>query len=232
MVDPDIGEQVSRHASECAGCARFDALARRALLAARNAPQIEVSADFSSRLAARIAEERRSRIASQPPSHVEVEAPAMVVRSGSAAWRMARRAAVAAAVMAGVVVTRGWSGSAGQPGAAGIMTGGLQDSFMAAPAAPDNGMFLPSAAANDGGLTGEIVVVRGMRPVGGALLPMSDDPLLDGGDKAGHGDITATSVAATAPLWPTAHMAAHAANRFIAMEFGDVIPVITVQTQR
>ena len=81
-----------------------------------------------------------------------------------------------------------------------------------------------------GVLTGEIVVVRSMRPVGGALLPLSDDPLLDGGDRAGDG--TATSVAATAPLWPTAQMAAHAANRFAAMEFGDVMPVSIVQTSR
>jgi hypothetical protein len=56
---------------------------------------------------------------------------------------------------------------------------------------------------------------------------MSDDRLLDGADLAINGDASATSVAATAPLWPTAHMAAHAAHRFAAMEFGDVIRVNT-----
>ncbi|MDZ7629947.1 MAG: hypothetical protein U5K74_00990 [Gemmatimonadaceae bacterium] len=79
---------------------------------------------------------------------------------------------------------------------------------------------------------GEIVVVRSMRPIGGALLPLSDDPLLDGVDKAGHGEGNATTVAATAPLWPTAQMAAHAANRFAAMEFGDVVPVSVMHTPR
>jgi hypothetical protein len=79
---------------------------------------------------------------------------------------------------------------------------------------------------------GEIVVLRSMRQVGGSLLPMSDDRLLDGADLAITGDASATSVAATAPLWPTAHMAAHAAHRFAAMEFGDVMPVSTQQIQR
>ncbi len=87
-------------------------------------------------------------------------------------------------------------------------------------------------SAVTGGSSGDIVVVRAMRPVGGALLPLSDDPLLDGGAKAGIGDANSTSLAATAPLWPTAQMAAHAANRFAAMEFGDVRPVSIVQTSR
>ena len=80
--------------------------------------------------------------------------------------------------------------------------------------------------------TGNIVVVRSMRPVGGAIMPFSDDPLLDGSDRASLGDVSATSVAATAPLWPTALMAAHAANRFAAMEFGDVMPVSVMHTRR
>jgi hypothetical protein len=97
-------------------------------------------------------------------------------------------------------------------------------------------MNVPIAPAFDtSGITsgsGQIVVVRAMRPVGGALLPTSDDPLLDGGERAGNGGASATTVAATAPLWPTAQMAAHAANRFAAMEFSDVVPVSVMYPQR
>jgi hypothetical protein len=71
-----------------------------------------------------------------------------------------------------------------------------------------------------------------MRPLGGALLPESDDPLLHDATLAEMADASATTVAATAPLWPTAQMAAHAASRFAAMEFCDVRPVTVVQRAR
>ena len=79
---------------------------------------------------------------------------------------------------------------------------------------------------------GEIVGVRSNRRERGALLPLSDDPLLDGADLARIGDATSTSLAATAPLWPAAQMAAHAAYRFAAMEFGDVQPVTFTRAVR
>ena len=230
LLDSSEGDSLARHTADCAPCARFDALARRALMVARNTPQIEVSPEFSARLAARIAEERRRRIAAHEPSHVE--RPRFAPSSGS--W--VRVAAAVAVVAGGTMVAR----SSVVRGATATAMIQVVDS---AALATDDGFAMPAASlsamtststlsAFTGAATGKIVVVRAMRPVGGALLPLSDDPLLDGGDRAAFGDATATSVAATAPLWPTAQMAAHAANRFAAMEFGDVIPVSVVQTSR
>jgi anti-sigma factor RsiW len=46
--------RMQRHLAECEGCARQDAKIRRALLLFRNLPSIELSADFSQRLEARL----------------------------------------------------------------------------------------------------------------------------------------------------------------------------------
>ncbi len=193
-------------------------------MVARNAPQLEVSSDFSARLALRLAEERRARIAEIKPSHAERQ-PLF----GTYGKVRFRTAAAVVLVVGGSYAARAVLGaaphtSAGTPAFESASYAADEDSsFAATPAI---------SAAAVGGLAGDIVVVRAMRPVGGALLPLSDDPLLDGGAKAGMGDASATSLAATAPLWPTALMAAHAANRFAAMEFGDVRPVSVVQTSR
>jgi hypothetical protein len=220
-VDDVLGPQeqdfLDRHVVECSSCARFDTLARRALMVARNAPQLEVSSDFSARLAARIAEERRNRIAEHGPSHVE--------RTGVlSASRMVRFRTAAAVVMVvgGAFAVRAATVSSAQA------VGANGDATDSARFATED--FDPSTSALTAVSSGRFVVVSPMRPIGGALMPLSDDPLLDGGHKAGMGDASATSVAATAPLWPTAQMAAHAANRFAAMEFGDVRPVAVVQT--
>ena len=217
ILDPTEGNTISRHLVDCAPCARFDTLARRALMVARNAPQIEVSADFSARLSARIAEERRRRIADHGPSRVE-RGPAA---SRTSSW--VRVAAVVVVVAGGTMVARTFTRH-------GLNASPLLRNADSSASVSDDAVSLPASASSamPGVLTGEIVVVRSMRPVGGALLPLSDDPLLDGSA----GDGRATSVAATAPLWPTAQMAAHAANRFAAMEFGDVMPVSVVQTSR
>ena len=219
ILDPTEGDTLSRHIADCAPCARFDTLARRALMVARNAPQIEVSANFSARLSARIAEERRRRIAEHAPSRAE-RGP---VASRTSLWL--RVAAVVVVVAGGTMVARTST-------LHGLNAASLLQNADSSASVSDDAASLPASASSamPGVLTGEIVVVRSMRPVGGALLPPSDDPLLDGGDRASDG--TATSVAATAPLWPTAQMAAHAANRFAAMEFGDVMTVSVVQTSR
>jgi anti-sigma factor RsiW len=49
---------MQRHASECVACSSHDAAVRRALLVFRNLPSIEPSAEFSSRLGARLRAER------------------------------------------------------------------------------------------------------------------------------------------------------------------------------
>ena len=222
-VDDVLGsrdaDRLSAHLAVCAPCARFDTLARRALLVARNAPPIECSADFSARLAQRIAEERRHRIAELKPSHAERS-----LRLGRGkVW--ARIAAALVVTVGGSLVAR--SGTTSVAAASLVRTGnagGEASRFEAG---------LVAGSANLGGMTssmakvpqGALVVMPPMRPQGGALLPLSDDPLLDGADLAGTGDATSTSLAATAPLWPAARMAAHAAYRFAAMEFGDVQPV-------
>lgn len=224
MLDPREGDRLDSHMSECAACARFDTLARRALMVARNAPPIEVSANFSERLAARLAEERRARIAEIGPSHVERRT---IFTAGNQSW--IRMAAAVVVVVGGSFVVRTAVNRSGAPSTAYTYTDSA--SFTTGDAMS---MLPASAMSSVTGVTGpgEIVVVRSMRPVGGALLPLSDDPLLDGADKAGMGDAAATTVAATAPLWPTAQMAAHAAHRFAAMEFGDVVPVTVMHTQR
>ena len=191
-------------------------------MVARNAPQLEVSADFSSRLALRLAEERRARIADIKPSHVE--RPPMFGTYGKVRFRTA---AAVALVVGGSYAARAVMITPRD------VTATAPPTFEAASFATEDEASVTAASpisAVTGGSTGDIVVVRAMRPVGGALLPLSDDPLLDGGAKAGFGDASATSLAATAPLWPTAQMAAHAANRFAAMEFGDVRPISIVQT--
>ncbi len=220
MVDPREGDRLAGHIASCASCARFDTLARRALLVARNAPPIEVSADFSARLAARIADERRSRIAEIAPSHAE---RAVIFTAGRVIW--ARRAAAVAAVIGGSMIVRGATLRSGM--VTGAMAATDTSTFV-----QSGGMSTMSALTTSGMSSGEIVVIRSMRPVGGALLPLSDDPLLDGTARSGAGDPLATSVAATSPLWPTAQMAAHAANRFAVMEFGDVTPVTFMHTVR
>ncbi len=223
MLDPREGDRLDEHVAACGPCARFDTLARRALMVARNAPQLEVSADFSTRLAARIAEERRSRIAEHAPSHAERR---LFVGGHSMVW--VRRAAAVAAVVGGSMVVRGAMVSASSTTSPFVRIDSI-------PFFGDEGRTQLPASALSGMTalsTGNIVVVRSMRPVGGAIMPFSDDPLLDGSDRASLGDVSATSVAATAPLWPTALMAAHAANRFAAMEFGDVMPVSVMHTRR
>jgi hypothetical protein len=219
VLDPQEHESLARHIAECASCARFDTLARRALMVARSAPQLEVSADFSSRLASRLAEERRARIAEIRPSHVERQ-PLF----GTYGKVRFRTAAAVALVFGGSYAARAIL-VAPRNGSANTAT------FEAASFTGGDETALPASAisAMTGVSTGDIVVVQNMRPIGGALLPLSDDPLLDGSATAGMGDARATSLAATAPLWPTAQMAAHAANRFAAMEFGDMRPVSIVQ---
>lgn len=221
-LDPHETDRLTRHAVECAPCARFDTLARRALMVARNAAQLEVSADFSARLAARIAAERRQRIADSAPSHVERTPALSVARS---AW--VRRAAMVALMVGGTMVAR----SAMRGGTTSAVYIGA-DSTAAASYEPMAALPGASFSALQSGVPGQIVVLRPMQQVGGSLLPRSDDQLMDGTDLAMSGDATATTVAATAPLWPTAQMAAHAAHRFAAMEFGNVMPVSIVQIQR
>ena len=218
VVDPTEGDALAGHIAECGGCARFDALSRRAMMVARNAPPIELSVNFSARLAERIAVERRRRIADHKPSHVE---RARLI-AGSPTW--VRVAAAVVVVVGGSVAMR--SISRGESQATAVWQG--TDSTGAA----WSGASASYMSAIPGASGGEIVVVRSMRPVGGTLLPASNDPLLDGSERSVFGDVTAASVAVTAPLWPTAQMAAHAANRFAATEFGDVMPVSVMQTSR
>jgi len=227
MLDPRESASVDEHLEGCSQCARFDTLARRALLVARNAPQIEVSADFSARLAARLADERRLRISGLTPSHAERP---VELRSRAPQWL---RAAATITVIAGsAMFLRTIAGRAGP--AATPLVGMNAARLIGNTAATADPGFSESAhfSAPDNG-AGQIIVVSAMRPVGGALLPLSGDPMLDGRERAGMFDVNASTVAATALLWPTAQMAAHAANRFAAMEFGDVIPVLSViQTGR
>lgn len=223
VLDSPQRESLAQHIADCAPCARFDTLARRALMVARNAPQLEVSADFSARLAVRLADERRARIADIKPSHAE-RRPLF----GTYGKVRLRTAAAVVLVVGGSYAARSVMNMLP------VAVHGVPP-FEAASLATDDEVPLAATSpisAWTGGASGDIVVVRALRPVGGALLPLSDDPLLDGGTKAGMGDATSTSLAATAPLWPTAQMAAHAANRFAAMEFGDVRPVSIVQISR
>lgn len=219
VLDPTNAERLARHTVACESCARFDSLARRALLVARNAPAIEVSADFSARLAARIAEERRHRIAEHKPSHAERPS---FPGAGTMLWT--RRAATVALLVGGTMFARTLFGG---PAVTATLSGADAATLTGFDGFSDPGMFTPSADSRTP--TRGLVVVRAMRPMGGALLPFSDDPLLDGADRASMGEVTATTVAATAPLWPTAMMATHAAKRFAAMEFGDVTPVSATQ---
>jgi Putative zinc-finger len=219
VLDPTGAESLTRHILECAACARFDTMARRALMVARNAPPIEVSGDFSARLAARIADERRRRIAQHAPSHVERRRPA----AGSPTWV---RVAAAVVIVAGGTIA--FRATVARPAQSTLVWQGTDS----AAAAEANAVPTSRMSAIPGLSSGNIVVVRALRPVGGALLPVSDDPLFGSDDGASIGDVRATTVAATAPLWPTAQMAAHAANRFAAMEFGDMIPVSVIQTSR
>lgn len=213
VLDPQESETLERHAADCGACARFDTLARRALMVARNAPQIEVSADFNTRLHARLAEERRKRIAEHAPSHAE--RPSF----GREGITWAKRAAVVTVLLGGTVALR--NSLAGNGDGVASFTPMDTSSFINA-----SGLSLPASAMSSSAGPQEIVVVRSMRPVGGALLPQSDDPMMDAADM---GEPSSTSLAATAPLWPTAQMAAHAANRFVAMEFGDVVTVGATQ---
>ena len=219
VLDPHEADRLARHLVECAPCARFDTLARRALMVARNAPSIEVSSDFSARLALRIAEERRRRIAEHAPSHAERKPLFAAPRT---VW--IRRAATFALMVGGTLAAR--SALNDRTFTSAVFIG---DEFNS-PATYEPMAQQPSSSfsALQMGGGGQVVVLRSMRPAGGALMPLSDDRLLDGADLAVSGDASATTVAATAPLWPTAQMAAHAAQRFAAMEFGNVISVSSV----
>jgi len=219
VLDPHEADRLARHLVECAPCARFDTLARRALMVARNAPSIEVSSDFSARLALRIAEERRHRIAEHAPSHAERKPLFAAPRT---VW--IRRAATFALMVGGTVAAR--SAMNDRTSTSSVFIGEEFNS----PATYEPMAQQPSSSfsALQMGGGGQVVVLRSMRPAGGALMPLSDDRLLDGADLAVFGDASATTLAATAPLWPTAQMAAHAAQRFAAMEFGNVISVSSV----
>jgi hypothetical protein len=195
-------------------------MVRRALLVARNAPQLEVSPEFTTRLMGRIADERRARIAVHAPSHAERPA-----RFGANGLVWTRRAAAVLAVVGGSVVVRGAMSTPRMP-----VSGSSSMETLTFLRSGSTTSFDPVVMRLDGGSSD--IVVHQLRPEGGALLPRSDDPLLDGTDNAAIGDATVSSVAATAPLWLTAQMAAHAASRFHAMEFGDVTPVTMTQVRR
>jgi predicted anti-sigma-YlaC factor YlaD len=229
VAEPRDAEQVAQHIHECPTCARFDTLARRALMVARNAPPIELSTDFSARMALRLAEERRQRIAEHAPSHAE-QSRLATWWGAQRTWTSVGRAAAALVLVAGgSAIAR--SGSRAVPVVRSEAPVFTSVSGLSSFGVMETSVPVWNAAAPT--MEGEIVVVSALRPMGGSLLPASDDPLLDSSDGAAFADGASTSVAATAPLWPTAQMAAHAAYRFAAMEFGDVIrPVSMVQAQR
>jgi len=223
VLDPHEADRLARHLVECAPCARFDTLARRALMVARNAAPIEVSSDFSARLALRIAEERRHRIAEHAPSHAERK---LIFAASRMVW--VGRAATFALMVGGTLAAR--SAMTHRTSTSAVFIG--DESSSSATYEPMAQQPSSSFSTLQMGGAGQVVVLRFMRPAGGALMPLSDDRLLDGADLAVSGDASATTVAATAPLWPTAQMAAHAAHRFAAMEFGNVIAVSAVQPRR
>jgi hypothetical protein len=78
--------EMRRHLDECSSCARLDAKIRRALLLVRNLPAVEVSADFSERLNARLSKCR------------ELDARPRSIRKG-----MAAAMTLAAAAMIGYI---------------------------------------------------------------------------------------------------------------------------------
>ena len=219
-IDPRKGETVAAHIAECAECAQFDTMVRRALLVARNAPQLEVSPEFRARLMARIADERRARLAVHAPSHAERPA-----RFGANGLVWTRRVAAVIVVVGGSVVVRSAMGRPGLP-----VSGSSSMETLTFLRGSATSSFVPVVMRLDSGSSER--VGHSMRPMGGALLPRSEDPLFDGADNATIGDASVSSVAATAPLWQTAQMAAHAASRFHAMEFGDVTPVTMTQVRR
>jgi Putative zinc-finger len=238
VLDSTKGETVARHLAECPACARFDTLSRRALLVARNAPPIEVSGDFSAKLAARIAEERRARIASHGPSRAERSR--VIGRTGRVAYQVGRRAAALAAVVGGALVIQAAlnsdnsssSSSGGQFESTVIMSPATSSASFSSPSQPELPLVQASSFSTAERAEGEIVVVRAMRPMGGDLIPGSAAPFPERGDSDAEATARAASVAAAAPLWPTARMAAHAANRFAEMEFSGVIPVSVMYMQR
>jgi hypothetical protein len=58
--------EMREHLRDCPPCAKLDTSLRRSLLLVRNLPCIEPSAEFSARLAARLAEERSREVAPLP----------------------------------------------------------------------------------------------------------------------------------------------------------------------
>jgi hypothetical protein len=64
QLSPALVQAMEGHAGACASCGRLDTVVRRGLLVARNLPVIQPSADFSRRLATRLAQERH---ALEPP---------------------------------------------------------------------------------------------------------------------------------------------------------------------
>ncbi|MBV9879143.1 MAG: hypothetical protein JO180_01550 [Gemmatirosa sp.] len=94
------------HLVTCETCAAHDTAVRRGLLLARNLPSIELSADFSARLAARLDEVRCGRcdvptdglpLDDWTPSRTELIRAALAAPFGGT---LARRAAIAAGLLA------------------------------------------------------------------------------------------------------------------------------------
>ena len=81
--------RMQRHIAECESCAKHDAKIRRALLLFRNLPSIEPSADFSTRLEARLKSCQQDQLA-------------MTQRN---LWRGAIAATIASAIMLGYIGT-------------------------------------------------------------------------------------------------------------------------------
>ena len=89
-------DRMAQHRRVCERCAQLDTRVRRALLVARNLPTIEPSADFSTRLQARLAMERVALNTSRATTHDRRWA------FGNSAYTMiAAGAMVAAAGLAG-----------------------------------------------------------------------------------------------------------------------------------
>jgi hypothetical protein len=173
-------------------------------MVARSAPPLQISADFSQKLQARLAAERQRQASVQIPAHGGWWA------SVAGDWRsrtpMVRAAAVLVMLAGGGAVLASRSTARGAVAQAGATIEA----------------YVVPAASTPAMRSGDVVVVRRATPITG-LIPDARDPLGNTADV----DLSVTAVSATAPLWPTARMASRAAGRFAVMEFNDITPVST-----
>ncbi|MEN8375914.1 MAG: hypothetical protein ABFS34_10740 [Gemmatimonadota bacterium] len=97
VMDPDTADRWRRHATECLPCARYDRSIRRSCALVESLPPVRAGEDFTVRLRARLARDRRRRGRFIATGQLVVPGAAVIALVAAVAWSPLLRTAEGAA---------------------------------------------------------------------------------------------------------------------------------------